>query len=62
MSGENQELRKAGLKVTLPRVKIMQILESAKDRHLSAEERERFRSRMRDRCGVTPEPAENTPQ
>ena len=32
------------------------------DRHLSAEERERFRSRMRDRCGVTPEPAENTPQ
>ena len=27
MSGENQELRKAGLKVTLPRVKILQILE-----------------------------------
>lgn len=38
MSGENQELRKAGLKVTLPRVKIMQILEGAKDRHLSAED------------------------
>jgi Fur family transcriptional regulator, ferric uptake regulator len=38
MSGENQELRKAGLKVTLPRVKIMQILENAKDRHLSAED------------------------
>jgi Fur family transcriptional regulator, ferric uptake regulator len=29
MSSENQELRKAGLKVTLPRVKIMQILESS---------------------------------
>lgn len=38
MSGENQELRKAGLKVTLPRVKIMQILEAARDRHLSAED------------------------
>src|SRR5690606_15793738 len=38
MSGENQELRKAGLKVTLPRVKIMQILEGAEDRHLSAED------------------------
>lgn len=38
MSGENQELRKAGLKVTLPRVKIMQILESSGDRHMSAED------------------------
>lgn len=35
---ENQELRKAGLKVTLPRVKILQILENSKDRHLSAED------------------------
>ncbi len=35
---ENQELRKAGLKVTLPRVKILQILESAADRHMSAED------------------------
>lgn len=40
MSAENQELRKAGLKVTLPRVKILQILESAeiKHRHMSAED------------------------
>lgn len=38
MSGENQELRKAGLKVTLPRVKIMQILESSDSRHMSAED------------------------
>jgi Fur family ferric uptake transcriptional regulator len=40
MAVENQELRKAGLKVTLPRVKILQILESTQDssRHLSAEE------------------------
>ena len=35
---ENQELRKAGLKVTLPRVKILQILENSPDRHLSAED------------------------
>ena len=38
MSGENHELRKAGLKVTLPRVKIMQILESSSNRHMSAED------------------------
>ena len=35
---ENQELRKAGLKVTLPRVKILQILEGAPGRHMSAED------------------------
>ena len=35
---ENQELRKAGLKVTLPRVKILQILESSDVRHMSAED------------------------
>ena len=38
MSTENQELRKAGLKVTLPRVKILQILESSENKHLSAED------------------------
>lgn len=38
MSSENQELRKAGLKVTLPRVKILQLLESSATRHLSAED------------------------
>lgn len=40
MSGENQELRKAGLKVTLPRVKILQLLEQsdATSTHLSAED------------------------
>ncbi|PJE77525.1 Ferric uptake regulation protein [invertebrate metagenome] len=35
---ENQELRKAGLKVTLPRVKILQILEKDCGQHLSAED------------------------
>lgn len=38
MSTGNNELRKAGLKVTLPRVKILQILETSGKRHLSAEE------------------------
>ncbi|MBX9912792.1 MAG: ferric iron uptake transcriptional regulator [Pseudomonadaceae bacterium] len=35
---ENNELRKVGLKVTLPRVKILQMLDSAGRRHMSAEE------------------------
>lgn len=35
---DNQELRKAGLKVTLPRVKILQILESGHAKHMSAED------------------------
>lgn len=38
MSSENQELKKAGLKVTLPRVKILQILENAGDHHMSADD------------------------
>lgn len=37
---ENSELRKAGLKVTLPRVKILQMLDAATSgqRHMSAED------------------------
>ena len=35
---ESQELRNAGLKVTLPRVKILEILESSDQRHMSAED------------------------
>lgn len=35
---ESQDLRRAGLKVTLPRMKILQMLESSETRHLSAEE------------------------
>lgn len=38
MISENQELKKAGLKVTLPRVKILQILETAGERHMSADD------------------------
>jgi Fur family ferric uptake transcriptional regulator len=35
---DNSDLKKAGLKVTLPRIKILEILEKAKDHHLSAED------------------------
>ncbi len=35
---ESQELRNAGLKVTLPRVKILEILERSNPRHISAED------------------------
>ena len=35
---DDKDLRKAGLKVTLPRIKILEQLEGAPDRHLSAED------------------------
>lgn len=34
----NEELRKAGLKVTLPRLKILELLEKADPHHISAED------------------------
>jgi Fur family transcriptional regulator, ferric uptake regulator len=34
---DHQSLKKAGLKVTLPRLKILKLLEKASDHHLSAE-------------------------
>jgi Fur family ferric uptake transcriptional regulator len=38
MSEENLELRKVGLKVTAPRLKILHILEESSGRHMSAED------------------------
>lgn len=38
MSEKTQELREAGLKATLPRINILKIMETAKQRHLSAED------------------------
>jgi Fur family transcriptional regulator, ferric uptake regulator len=35
---ESKDLRKLGLKVTLPRLKILELLETSSTRHLSAEE------------------------
>lgn len=38
MPSESQEIKDAGLKITLPRIKILQILESSKVHHMSAED------------------------
>ena len=38
MSKENTELKKAGLKATLPRIRILEVLESSDNRLLSAED------------------------
>lgn len=38
MTAESQELKDAGLKITLPRIKILQILESNDVHHVSAED------------------------
>jgi Fur family ferric uptake transcriptional regulator len=35
---ESQQLKEAGLKITMPRLKVLQILEQANDHHLSAED------------------------
>ena len=37
-SKENTELKKVGLKATLPRIRILEVLESSENRHLSAED------------------------
>ena len=38
MNTTNQDLRRAGLKVTLPRLKILELLENADRHHMSAED------------------------
>lgn len=38
MTINNEELKKAGLKITTPRLKILELLEKAQPHHLSAEE------------------------
>ena len=35
---ESKDIKKAGLKITLPRVKILEVLETNQNRHLSAED------------------------
>jgi Fur family ferric uptake transcriptional regulator len=35
---ENTQIKQAGLKVTLPRVKVLRVLETSRKRHLSAED------------------------
>ena len=38
MTKENNELKKAGLKATLPRIRILEVLEGSAESHLSAED------------------------
>jgi len=38
MTMEAQDLKKAGLKATLPRIRILEIMEESVDKHMSAEE------------------------
>ena len=38
MTMERQDLKKAGLKITLPRLKVLEILEVSDLRHMSAED------------------------
>lgn len=49
---EGKDLRKAGLKVTLPRVKILDILEKSGKRHLSAEDIYRRLVDLREDIGL----------
>ena len=38
MPDQNEELKRAGLKITLPRVKILSILQDPANQHISAED------------------------
>ena len=38
MNDSNKELKKAGLKVTLPRLRVLELFENSEQRHLSAED------------------------
>ena len=49
---DNQDLKKAGLKVTIPRIKILELLESAKEQHLSAEDIYRQLQQAGDEVGL----------
>lgn len=49
---ESQDLRKAGLKVTLPRLKVLEILETSEQRHLSAEDVYKVMLEMGEEIGL----------
>ena len=49
---QNQNLRKAGLKVTLPRMKILEILEESPQQHLSAEDLYRVLMNSHEEIGL----------
>lgn len=49
---DNESLKKVGLKITVPRIKILQILENAKTHHLSAEDVYRILLESNDDIGL----------
>jgi len=49
---DNPDLKKAGLKVTVPRVKILQLLEDAEDPHMSAEDVYRVLTKAGEEVGL----------
>jgi len=51
-SSESNDLQKAGLKATLPRVKILKFLESTEHRHLSAEDVYKFMLESGEEVGL----------
>lgn len=48
----NKELKKAGLKVTLPRIKILEILQNPKHQHISAEDVYKVLIEMEEEIGL----------
>ncbi len=49
---ESQQLKEAGLKITMPRLKILQILEQSSTHHLSAEDVYKALSEMGEEVGL----------
>ena len=49
---DNDDIRQAGLKVTLPRIKVLKVLETANPRHLSAEDVYRQLVEMGEEVGL----------
>lgn len=52
MSDQNTELKKAGLKVTLPRIKILEILQQPDNQHISAEDLYKLLLEMGEEIGL----------
>lgn len=52
MSDQNDELKRAGLKITLPRVKILSILQEPENQHISAEDVYKILLEQHDEIGL----------
>lgn len=52
MAGQNEELKRAGLKITLPRIKILSILQQPMNQHISAESVYKILLEQREEIGL----------